>query len=62
MVTVMMLFGLIVALLLMPLETLAQVRPPIIDMHLHTYPIGSHWPKKLSQIGRLGELDEATVP
>ena len=45
MVTVMKLFGLIVALLLMPLETLAQVRPPIIDMHLHSYPIGSFWPK-----------------
>lgn len=33
--------GLILALLLVPLQTVAQQRPPIIDMHLHAYPIGS---------------------
>lgn len=36
--------GLIVAFLLVPLQVMAQERTPIIDMHLHTYPIGSFWP------------------
>lgn len=42
----MKLIGLIIALLLMPQQILAQeqLHQPIIDMHLHTYPIGSFWP------------------
>jgi uncharacterized protein len=35
---------LLLALLLVALQTLAQQRPPIIDMHLHAYPIGSLHP------------------
>jgi uncharacterized protein len=35
---------LVVALLLAPLYAIAQERPPIIDMHLHAYPVGALYP------------------
>jgi len=36
----------VLALVLLPVDSQAQAptRPPIVDMHLHAYPIGSHWP------------------
>jgi hypothetical protein len=34
-----------IVLLLGPLQAIAQERPPIIDMHLHAYPVGSLWPQ-----------------
>lgn len=37
--------ALVIVLLLGPLQAMAQERPPIIDMHLHAYPIGSLWPQ-----------------
>ena len=38
------LVGWMVVLVLVPLQALAQQPPPIIDMHLHVYPIGSLGP------------------
>jgi uncharacterized protein len=43
-VTLMNFLRLLVALLLVPAHVMAQERPPIIDMHLHAYPIASLWP------------------
>jgi uncharacterized protein len=66
MVKMMRASGLMLALLLVPLQTPAQQRPPIIDMHLHAYPIGSlyppgtkhpltGWPSPESDAAMLGE-------